>query len=334
MKKVLIMYTGGTIGMDYSNTGLKVVPGLFKSQLHQLAPVANVHVDLIEYENLIDSSEISSAHWVKMIDEIKQAYDNYDGFVIVHGTDTMAYTASVLAFALRGLSKPVILTGAQLPLVHRRSDGWSNMIDALYSATQPDLNEVAVAFNHKLFRGCRVQKVSTDKFIGFDSLGENPLAEFGINISWYKKHWIKTNQFEFLPIALKPIKILGLSLYPGYTTDFVADVIGATDAQGIVLRTYGCGNIPMQHPLLSNAIKNASERGIIITNITQVTEGSILSNYSNGMLERLGVVSGGDMTTEAALAKLTVLLSTNMNHANIKAAVERNLVGELTENYD
>jgi L-asparaginase len=202
MKKVLIMYTGGTIGMDYTDNGLSVVPGLFKSQLHQLAPVANVHVDLIEYEHLIDSSEISTAHWVQMIDEITAAYDNYDGFVIAHGTDTMAYTASVLAFALRGLGKPVILTGAQLPLVHRRSDGWSNMIDALYSAVQPDLNEVAIAFNHKLFRGCRSQKVSTDKFIGFDSMDKTPLAEFGINVSWYKKHWIRSKQFEFLPVTL------------------------------------------------------------------------------------------------------------------------------------
>lgn len=334
MKKILILYTGGTIGMDYTAQGLSVVPGLFKSQLHQLAPVANVHVDLIEYEHLIDSSEINVDHWVQMINHIKAAYDDYDGFVIVHGTDTMAYTASVLAFALRGLNKPVILTGAQLPLVHRRSDGWGNLIDALYSAAQPDLQEVAVAFNHKLFRGCRIQKVSTDKFTGFNSADDTPLAEFGINIAWYKKHWRKNTQFEFLPVELQPVKVLGISLYPGYTTDFIADYLLNTEAKGIVLRTYGCGNIPLQHASLANTLQLACEKGVVITNVTQVTEGSIAASYLNGSLERLGVVSGGDMTTEAALAKLTVLLSTNMSVSSIKAAMSRNLVGELTDNYD
>ncbi|MCC2645254.1 MAG: asparaginase [Burkholderiales bacterium] len=331
MKKILIIYTGGTIGMDYSDNGLQVVPGLFKSQLQQLAPVANVHIDLIEYENLIDSSEIKITHWIQMIDQIKRAYTSYDGFVIIHGTDTMAYTASVLAFALKGLSKPVVLTGAQLPLVHRRSDGWSNLIDALYAAGQEDLHEVVISFDHKLLRGCRARKVSTDKFIGFDSMGKTPLAEFGINVSWYKDQWMQARQTEFLPIVLKPVKILVISLYPGYTTDFVAECLATVQVKGLVLRTYGCGNIPLQHPQLAKSIQKASERGIIIINVTQVTEGCIASNYTNGKVEGLGMVSGSDMTTEAALAKLTVLLSTDMSDTAIRAAIGYNLAGELTQ---
>lgn len=333
MKKVLILYTGGTIGMDYTDNGLSVVHGLFRSQLQQLAPVANVMVDLIEYESLIDSSDISVANWVQMVDDITKAYNNYDGFVIVHGTDTMAYTASILAFALRGLNKPVILTGAQLPLVHRRSDGWSNLIDALYSATQSDLHEVAISFNHKLFRGCRSLKVSTDRFIGFNSVDESPLAEFGININWYKKHWQKNTE-EFSPIRPKPVKVLGFSLYPGYTTDFIAESLLKTDAAGVVLRTYGSGNVPMKHKSLTKAFTSAYERGVIITNISQVSEGMISANYGNGQLDKFGVVSGGDMTTEGALAKLTVLLSTDMSTSSIRAAMSKNLVGELTESYD
>ena len=333
-KKILILYTGGTIGMDYTDSGLKVVPGLFRSQLNVLAPVANVEFDLIEYDNLIDSSDINLEHWVKIINDIINAYESYDGFIIAHGTDTMAYTASILSFALRGLSKPVVLTGAQLPLVHRRSDGWNNLSDALYSASQIDLNEVVIAFNHQLFRGCRAQKVSTDKFTGFMATDEEPLAEFGINISWYKKRWRQGKHFEFMPIIPKAVKVLNLSLVPGYTTDFIADTLKATDANAVVLQTYGGGTIPMHHPELSNAILDAVARGVIIVSITQVIEGRITEQYSNSKLNKLGVISGCDMTPEAAVAKLTILLSMKLSPAAIKKNVITNLVGELTENYD
>ena len=334
MKKVLILYTGGTIGMDYTDNGLKVVPGLFRSQLNMLVPVANVHIDLVEYEDLIDSSDITLEHWVKIINDIVGAYEDYDGFIVAHGTDTMAYTASILAFALRGLSKPVVLTGAQLPLVHRRSDGWNNLSDAMYSATQPDLNEVVIAFNHKLFRGCRARKISTDKFLGFTTTDEEPLAKFGINISWFKKRWRQGKHFEFMPIIPKRVKVLNLSLSPGYTTDFIADTLKTTDAKAVILQTYGSGTIPMHHPQLPNAISDAVARGIIIVSVTQVTEGRITQQYSNSKLGRLGVVSGCDMTLEAAIAKLTVLLSMDLSPASIKKNITTNLVGELTESYD
>ena len=334
MKKILILYTGGTLGMDYTESGLKVIPGLFYSQIKSLAPIAGVELELIEYKDLIDSSDINLEHWCRIVQDILEHYDDYDGFVIVHGTDTMAYTASLLSFALRGLNKPVILTGAQLPLVHRRSDGWNNLIDAVYSAMQEELNEVAIAFNHKLFRGCRTQKISTNRFVGFDSVDEGPLAEFGINISWHKRRWLKTNKFSFIPIMPKSVNVVNLVVTPGYTTDFIADVlVNKPEIDGVVLQTYGSGTVSMKNHKFTDAIKTATDRGTIIVSVTQVIEGRISSEYSNSKLSQLGVLSGCDMTPEAALAKLLVLLSSNMSKHNIREAMSNSIVGELTEIY-
>jgi L-asparaginase len=333
-KKVMIIYTGGTIGMLYTDAGLKVVPGLFCSQLNLLTPVTDIGIDLKEYDDLIDSSDITLEYLTRIINDITNFYDKYDGFIIATGTDTMAYTASFLSFALRGLNKPVVLTGAQLPLVHRRSDGWNNLSDALYSAAQPDLNEVVVAFNHKLLRGCRVKKISTDKFTGFTTTDGELLAEFGINISWYKKRWLKRKYSTFNPIIPLPAKVLNLSLAPGYTTDFIAETLEITDAKAVVLQTYGSGTIPMGHSKLPVAIADAVARGVMIVSITQVTEGRITEDYSNGKLGALGVVSGRDMTAESAIAKLNILLSMKLSPDRIKKNITKNLVGELTENYD
>lgn len=331
-QKILILYTGGTIGMDYTNCGLKVIPGLFSSQLKELSPTNDLSIDLIEYDNLIDSSDIQIEDWQQIINHIAEFYDEYDGFVIIHGTDTMAYTASMLSFALRGLDKPVIITGAQLPLVHRRSDGWTNIIDALFSASQSDLHEVAITFNNKLFRGCRAQKISTNRFIAFDSVDEEPLAEFGIEIEWHKKRWLKSSGYSFTPILPQKFNIIDLVLRPGYTTDFIADVLENNhDLHGVILQTYGSGTIPMKHQKLVNAIKSACDRGVVVISITQVNEGTVSHDYANSQLGGLGVINGKDMTPEAALAKLTILLSAKMNLNNIKKSIFKNLVGELTE---
>lgn len=331
MKKILVIYTGGTIGMNYTSQGLMPVGGLFKSQIDTLDPVKDMELDLIEYEQLIDSSDIRLEHWQRMVKDIADNYELYDGFIIIHGTDTMAYTASILSFALRGLDKPVILTGSQLPLVHRRSDGWNNLTDALFAANRDDLNEVAIAFNHKLLRGCRAQKVSTYRFFGFDSVDEEPLAEFGIQINWFTKRWLKANRFSFAPILPKPAKILDLSLRPGFTTDFIIDTLNNTEMDALVLQTYGSGNIPIHNTDLVNSLKNAVERGVIIVNITQVIEGRVSNDYASSCLHDLGIISGCDMTIEATLAKLQILLSSGMNKNSVKAAMSENLVGELTE---
>ena len=317
--------------MNYTEQGLQPIPGLFREQLNQLEPDKNVHVDLIEYEQLIDSSDVRLEHWQRMIRDVSDNYEQYDGFIVIHGTDTMAYTASILAFALRGLDKPVILTGSQLPLIHRRSDGWSNLMDALFAACREDLNEVAIAFNHKLLRGCRAQKVSTYRFFGFDSVDEEPLAEFGININWFTKRWLKATRFSFAPVVPHPAKILDLSMRPGFTTDFIAETLHNAELDAVVLQTYGSGNIPIHNKKLVSGLKAAVERGTIIVNITQVIEGRVSNDYASSALHDLGIVSGCDMTIEAALAKLHILLSLNISKDKIKKLITKSLVGELTE---
>lgn len=317
--------------MNYGDHGLEIVSGLFKSQLKLLTGLEQIKIELIEYSNLIDSSDIKLSDWQRIIGDICQYYEHYDGFVIIHGTDTMAYTASILSFALLGIKKPVILTGAQLPLVHRRSDGWNNLIDAIYSAMQEDLHEVAICFNHSLLRGSRAQKTSTCNFNGFASIDDEALAKFGIEISWYKKHWLRSKNDNFTPIMPQEIKILDLSLKPGYTTEFVIDTLNSTDAKGIILQTYGSGNIPINNHSLIQSLAQANLRGTIIVNITQVIEGRVSNTYKNSALNHLGIISGSDMTPEAALAKLWILLSTNMEKSLIIQRLTHNLVGELTE---
>jgi L-asparaginase type I len=331
MRKIMLIYTGGTIGMDYTEQGLAPVTGLFKSQLNNLVSFTDVELELLEYSNLIDSSDINLANWQQIIHDIAENYEKYDGFVVIHGTDTMAYTASMLAFALRGLAKPVVVTGAQLPLVHRRSDGWNNLIEAIFAASRADLNEVAIVFNHKLLRGCRAQKISTYRFTGFDSVDEEPLAEFGIQINWYTKRWLKATKFSFAPIMPKSTRILDFSLRPGFTTDYLCEILNNAQLDGLILQTYGSGNIPMHNEELIHALTNAVARGVIIVNITQVNEGRVSDDYASGCLHQMGIISGCDMTAEAALAKLTILCSTTMSKDSIKIAMSQNLVGELSE---
>lgn len=331
MKKLLILYTGGTIGMNYTSNGLQPESGLFKSQLDTLDAVQDILFDLVEYPKLIDSSDIALHHWQRIIQDIADNYENYDGFIIIHGTDTMAYTASMLAFALRGLDKPVILTGSQLPLVHRRSDGWNNLIDAIVAACRDDLHEVAIVFNSKLLRGCRAQKVSTYRFFGFDSVDEEPLAEFGINVNWVTKRWLKANSFHFSPVIPQDVRVLDLSFRPGFTTEFIIETLNNIELDGVVLQTYGSGNIPAHNIRLIDAIKNAVARGVIIVNITQVIEGRVTNDYANSCSHEMGIISGCDMTIEAALAKLHILLSLHISKDKIKKLITKSLVGELTE---
>jgi L-asparaginase/Glu-tRNA(Gln) amidotransferase subunit D len=220
-----------------------------------------------------------------------------------------------------------------LPLTHRRSDGWNNLIEAIYAASQEDLHEVVLAFNHRLLRGCRAQKVSTSRFTGFDSVDEEHLAEFGIDIFWHKKRWLKHPPNTFSPIIPKAVNILSLSFYPGFSTEFIVQTLLHTNMDAVILQTYGSGTIPMGNFALIEAIKVATERGVILVAITQVIEGWISDDYANSRLSKLGIVSGGDMTIEAALAKLTVLLSSSLNIEEIKNSFATNIIGELTQKY-
>lgn len=331
MTRILVLYTGGTIGMDHTPEGLAPVPGYLPRQLDRLA-VPGRHVDVIEYPDLIDSSAIGIAHWNRMLDDLRASAVRYDGFVIIHGTDSMAYTASVLAMALEGLDRPVVLTGSQLPLVHPRSDGWSNLADALEAASRPALHEVAIAFDRLLLRGCRARKVDAGAFSGFDSPNCAPLARFGIDTRWASVDRTGFAQASggLKVHALDPaVRIAPMMLMPGAASSLFGQWLSADGGlDGAVLMSYGNGNAPAD-PVLLEGVRAATARGAVVVNITQVLRGAVsVGAYAASQpLARAGAVAGADMTPEAALAKLTVLLSTDPQGARARMPIP--LAGEM-----
>jgi len=329
--RLLVLYTGGTIGMDHTPAGLAPVPGLLPKLLDRFRR-DDLVIDVVEYPELIDSSAITVAHWNRLIDDISTNYAAYDGFVVIHGTDTMAYTASVLAFALHGLSKPVVLTGSQLPLVHPRSDGWSNLADALETAAQPDLCEVVLAFNRQLLRGVTARKLDAASFAGFDSPNAAPLAEFGIDVSWYRARW-RQPYGEFAPVRLdESAEVLLFMLAPGATAAQVGRTLAERKPAGAVLLSYGNGNAPAD-PALLDGVRAASAAGSLILNLTQVVHGRVaVGAYAASQpLAQAGALPGADMTPEAAIAKLTVLASQQLETALARALLEKSLVGEFND---
>lgn len=328
MTRLLILYTGGTIGMDHTPEGLAPVPGLLPRLLERFrSPVLDF--DVVEYPQLIDSSAIVPAQWQQLIDDLVSRYANYDGFVVIHGTDTMAYTASVLAFALQGLAKPVIVTGAQLPLIHPRSDGWSNLADALEAASQPDLHEVCIAFNRLLLRGCRARKLDAASFAGFDSPNAPPLATFGIQANWQRQHWRAASQ-PFQPVTLDAsLKVAALFLTPGHGAAFAGQAMQNDALDAAVLMSYGNGNTPAD-PALLEGVAALSARGGAVLNISQVVHGAVeVGAYAASQpLARAGAIAGADLTPEAASAKLLVLLSQGWRGAALRQQLSKVMVGE------
>ena len=330
MCRLLVLYTGGTIGMAATPQGLAPLPGLLSKPLQRLAP-ADVEMTVLEYPQLIDSAAITPAHWNRMIDDIRAHYAAYDGFVIIHGTDTLAYSASVLAFALSGLGKPVVLTGAQLPLGHPRSDGWSNLADALTVAQQADLHEVVIAFNRQVLRGCRARKLDAASFAGFATPNAPRLAEFGIAEQWQRQHWRQAAE-PFRPQRLdESVNIGCFFLTPGAGARCIGQALQAGDLHGAVLMSYGNGNAPAD-PVLLEGVRSLSAAGGAVLNISQVLHGAVqVGAYAASQpLATAGAVSGGDMTPEAALAKLHVLLSSGLRGEALRAALSTPIAGELT----
>lgn len=329
MARLLVLYTGGTIGMDYTPDGLAPVPGLLPGLLERYKR-EDVDFDVVEYPELIDSSAITPSHWNQLIHDLSGQYQHYDGFVVIHGTDTMAYTASVLAFALNGLAKPVVVTGSQLPLVHPRSDGWSNIADAIEAACQPDLHEVVIAFNRLLLRGCRARKVDAASFAGFDTPNFPYLAEFGIQPVWHKQHWRKATAV-FEPVLLDTsLRVATFFLTPGVAAAFAGGAMASGKLDAAILMSYGNGNTPAESELL-NGVKALSDYGVVL-NISQVVVGSVeVGAYAASQpLAQAGAVAGADFTPEAATAKLLVLLSSGLTLADVKQKLGQNLCGEIT----
>mgnify|MGYP001233037168 FL=1 len=333
-KKILLIYTGGTIGMKPSDQGYIPAAGFLSETLAQMPEFHRPEMPLFtlhEYDNLIDSSDMNPSDWQRIADDIAANYDKYDGFIILHGTDTMAYTSSALSFMLENLSKPVIVTGSQIPLAELRSDGQVNLLNALYVAANYPIAEVSLFFNNRLLRGNRSRKVDADGFNAFDSPNFPPLLEAGINIR-LKAGELATPSDK--PLRVSPVKAqpIGMvSLYPGIASEVLKNTL-QQPVNALILLSYGVGNAP-QSPSLIAQLNYAKDREIPVLNCTQCIRGRVnMGGYATGHgLQQAGVLSGSDMTPEAALAKLHYLLSKSLSFSQLKSQLTHNLRGELSE---
>jgi L-asparaginase len=332
-KSIYVAYTGGTIGMQKTANGFAPVAGFLTQCVqsmpefyHEEMPQFVIH----EYAPLIDSSNMAPTDWQLIADDIKANYQEYDGFVILHGTDTMAYTASALSFMLQGLSKPVIVTGSQIPLAQLRSDGQTNLLNALYIAANYPVAEVCLFFNNKLFRGNRTTKAHADGFDAFASPNFPLLLEAGIKINLRAGKISVPSDIPLEVARISPQPIGVVTLYPGISTEIFNNML-QQPVKALILLTFGVGNAP-QDPALLSTLKQADERGIVLVNLTQCFQGKVnMGGYATGnALAKAGVIGGADMTIEAALAKLHFLLSKDMPAKAIKQAMQDNLAGELT----
>jgi L-asparaginase len=335
-KCVYIINTGGTIGMKNTPNGYAPEPGFLADQMAQISALQNPHMpdyDLHEYDPLLDSANMSPSDWLKIAQDIFDNYDDYHGFIILHGTDTMAYTASALPFMLDGLKKPVILTGSQIPLCETRNDARENLITAMTLAANYPIPEVCLYFGNKLMRGCRTVKVNANSFDAFDSPNFPPLGKVGIDI---KLNWgaIRPLPVPHTSLTLHPLngsRISALRLFPGISAEVICQIL-QPPLKGLVLEAYGVGNGPNHDQDIMAALREATERGVIIVDCTQCLSGSVdLNDYATGSaLASAGVISGYDLTVEAALAKMFYLFSQDLPTETIKSLMQTNLHGELT----
>ena len=334
MKNILIIYSGGTIGMVPTENGYAPRAGYLRGALDAISELRHPHMphwEFWEMSPLLDSSNIAVAEWNAIASLITLNYERYDGFVVMHGTDTMAYTASALSFMLENLGKPVILTGSQIPLCEIRSDGRDNLITSLLIAADERVHEVCLCFGGKLLRGNRSTKISADGLNAFASPNFPPLAEAGISIRYQEASLLPRPNAPLRLQTLENIPIGVLKVFPGIQFELFESIMTET-LRGIVLETFGAGNIPAGDGALLPIIRRAFEHGTVVAVCSQCPQGTVsLGAYEvSGALKRAGAVSGHDLTTEAAVAKLYYLFSRSMSTDAIKAAMELDLRGELT----
>lgn len=321
--------------MQPTADGYAPAPGYLAAQLAampELRDAAMPDYAIHEYDPLLDSANMMPTDWLKIAEDIAAHYDDYDGFIVLHGTDTMAYTASALPFMLRGLAKPVILTGSQLPLWEVRNDARENLITVMMIAANYPIPEVCLYFGDKLLRGCRAVKINAVGFEAFDSPNYPPLGTVGIHIDVHWEHVLPPPVLDLLTVQpLGEAHVGTLRLFPGINPDLIANTL-RPPLQGLILETYGVGNGPVSNPVFMTALEDAVTRGIVIVDCTQCLKGTVdLGGYATGSaLAKIGVVSGFDMTVEAALAKLFYLFSREGDVVAIKQQMQTNLRGELT----
>jgi len=301
------------------------------ARMPELKDPSMPEVTLVEWGPLLDSADNRPADWRRMAHEIAARYDQIDGVVLLHGTDTMAYTSSALSFLLEGLGKPVIVTGSQVPLAEVRSDARENLVASLQLAARTDLHEVCVYFSGQVLRGCRATKVSASGFDAFESPNEPPLGQVGVDIALRASGPRPPQAGPLRVPPLADVTVASLRLFPGIDARFVRHVL-QEPLQGLVLETFGTGNAPSRDRELLAALAEATERGVVIVNITQCLRGRVdMAGYATGRaLQDLGVVGGADMTPEAALTKLIYLLGSGHDAAAARELMQRDLRGELT----
>ncbi len=338
---LLMIYTGGTIGMKSDEKTKALVPYDI-SQIEEEVPEIKkfgYRIDKHSLEKVIDSSDVTPDFWVKLVKIIKENYTNYDGFVILHGTDTMSYTASALSFMLEDLEKPVILTGSQLPIGILRTDGKENLISSIEIAAakredgRPMVPEVCIYFESQLYRGNRTTKYNAEAFKAFHSENYPPLAQVGVHIKYntaairYPKKWGK-------PLKIKTMlntNVAVLKLYPGITPDAIRSVIGTKGCKAVIVETYGAGNAPTGKEFVK-LLQDAVKKGLILVNVTQCLGGKVdMSTYAAGKgLEKAGLLSGFDGTFEATLTKLFYVLGNYSSLDTIKKQLQKELRGEIS----
>lgn len=339
--RILMIYTGGTIGMKENPKTGALEPFDFNHLLDNVPKLKKLDFDIShhEFEHPIDSAAMKPSHWMQMAKVIEENYDDFDGFVVLHGTDTMAYTASALSFMLENLSKPVIITGSQLPIGEVRTDGEENLITALQIAASRDskgksiIQEVAILFENYLWRGNRSTKSSADNFNAFKSNNYPELAKIGLGITFNRDAlWHCKEEGQPLKVHYEmDTNVVILDLFPGIREDLVRHILSMPGLKGVVMKTFGAGNGP-NDPWFIELLKESVAKGIVFVNITQCDNGSVVPfRYVTGLeLMQAGVISGHDLTSEAAVTKMMYLLGKGLSTQEVKRNMECCLCGELS----